>query len=200
MTIYGYIRVSSKAQELTHQKFEIENFVRKEGIKVDEWVEEKISSRKPLNKRKLGELLKKLTNDDILITTEVSRLGRSIFEIMTILQQCLEKECQIWTLKENYRLGSDIQSKVLAVAFSLASELERTLISDRTKASLANLKAQGKKLGRPFSAQSKKLKLSKNTKKVRELLDLGVTQYKIAKILGVHQITIKRFVERMGWA
>lgn len=88
---------------------------------------------------------------------------------------------------------------MLSFAFSISAEIERQLISDRTKASLANIKAQGKKLGRPFSAQSKKLKLSKNTKKVRELLDLGVTQYKIAKILGVHQITVKRFIERMEW-
>ena len=88
---------------------------------------------------------------------------------------------------------------MLSFAFSISAEIERQLISDRTKASLANIKAQGKKLGRPFSAQSKKLKLSQNTKKVRELLDLGVTQYKIAKILGVHQITVKRFIERIGW-
>ena len=87
----------------------------------------------------------------------------------------------------------------MAFAFGVSAEIERSLISQRTKASLASIKAQGKKLGRPFSAQSKKLKLSKNTKKVRELLDLGVTQYKIAKILGVHQITVKRFIDRMGW-
>ena len=197
---YAYLRVSSKTQHLSNQRFEIENFARQEGITIDEWVEEKISSRKPLEKRKLGELLEKLEDGDVLIATEVSRLGRSMLEVMRILETCLNKNCQVWTLKEHYKLGNDIQSKVLSFAFSISAEIERQLISDRTKASLANIKAQGKKLGRPFSAQSKKLKLSKNTKKVRELLDLGVTQYKIAKILGVHQITVKRFIERMGWA
>lgn len=199
MTTYGYLRVSSKTQELAHQRFEIENFAHREGIRIDEWIEEKISSRKALEKRKLSELLNNLQENDILITCEVSRLGRSLLEVMRILEICLNKNCQVWTLKENYRLGNDIQSKVLAFAFGISAEIERKLISDRTKASLANIKAHGKKLGRPFSAQSKKLKLSKNAKRVRKLLNLGLTQYKIAKIIGVHQITVKRFIERMGW-
>lgn len=199
MTTYGYLRVSSKTQELAHQRFEIENFAHKEGIKIDEWIQEKTSSRKALENRKLGDLLNNLKENDMLITCEVSRLGRSLLEVMRILETCLNKSCQVCTIKENYRLGNDIQSKVLAFAFGISAEIERKLISDRTKASLANLKAQGRKLGRPCSSESKKLKLSKNTKKVRNLLDLGVTQYKIAKILGVHQITVKRFIERMGW-
>lgn len=197
--IYAYLRVSNKVQHLSNQRFEVENFARKEGIKIDEWVEEKISSRKPLEKRKLGELLEKLEDGDVLIATEISRLGRSLLEVMRILETCLNKNCQVWTIKENYRLGNDIQSKVMAFAFGISAEIERELISQRTKASLENVKASGKKLGRPFAAQSKKLKLSKNTKKVRELLNLGLTQYRIAKILDVHQITVKRFVERMGW-
>lgn len=197
--IYAYLRVSCNTQCLFHQRFEVENFTHQEGIKINEWVQEKISSRKPLCKRELWKLLEKLDDGDILIATEISRLGRSILEVMRILEMCLNKNCQVWTLKENYRLGNDLQSKILAFAFGVSAEIERSLISQRTKASLASIKAQGKKLGRPFSAQSKKLKLSKNTKKVRELLDLGVTQYKIAKILGVHQITVKRFIERMGW-
>lgn len=200
MTIYAYLRVSSQIQHLSNQKFEIENYTKREGIIIDEWVQEKISSRKPLCKRELWKLLEKLDNGDILIATEISRLGRSMLEVMRILEMCLNKNCQVWTLKEHYRLGNDIQSKVMAFAFGISAEIERELISQRTKASLENVKASGKKLGRPFSAESKKLKLSQYAKKVRELLDLGLTQYKIAKILGVHQITIKRFVERMGWA
>lgn len=165
MTNIGYIRVSSNKQTLEHQRFEIENFALKEGIKIDMWVEEKISSRKALKNRKLGELLDNLQENDVLISCEISRLGRSLLEVMRIFETCLNKNCQVWTLKENYRLGNDIQSKVLAFAFGLAAEIERKLISDRTKSSLANIKAQGKKLGRPFTAESKKLKLSKNSKK-----------------------------------
>ena len=153
MTTIGYIRVSSNKQTLEHQRFEIENFALKNNIKIDTWVEEKISSRKALKNRKLGELLDNLQENDVLISCEISRLGRSLLEVMRILETCLNKNCQVWTLKENYRLGNDIQSKVLAFAFGLAAEIERKLISDRTKSSLANIKAQGKKLGRPFTAE-----------------------------------------------
>ena len=133
----------------------------------------------------------------LLNTSCLSRLGRSLLEVMRILETCLSKNCQVWTLKENYRLGNDIQSKVLAFAFGLAAEIERNLISQRTKSSLANLKASGKTLGRPFSAESKKLKLSKNAKKVQNLLAKGISKSQIAKILGVQRSTLRRFIERM---
>ena len=196
--IYSYLRVSSKVQHLSNQRFEVENFARQEGFIIDEWIEEKISSRKPLEKRKLGELLKKLDDGDILIATEVSRLGRSMLEVMRILETCLNKNCQVWTLKENYRLGNDIQSKVLAFAFGLAAEIERKLISDRTKSSLANIKARGKKLGRPFTAESKKLKLSKNSKKIQKLLDKHLSKSEIARILGVGRGTLRRYLDRQA--
>lgn len=198
MSIIGYIRVSSLKQTLEHQRFEIEQFVKAQGLTVDTWIEEKISSRKALNKRKLGPLLDNLQENDILISCEISRLGRSLLEVMRILETCLAKNCQVWTIKENYRLGNDIQSKVLAFAFGLAAEIERNLISQRTKSSLANLKASGKKLGRPLAAESKKLKLSKNTKRVTNLLSKGVSKSQIAKILGVQRSTLRRFIERMG--
>ena len=113
MAIIGYIKVSSSKQTLEHQRFEIENFARHEGIKIDTWIEETISSRKPLKDRKLGKLLNKLSKGDIVISTEISRLGRNMLEVMGILQTCLEKDCEIITIKENYHLGADIQSKVL---------------------------------------------------------------------------------------
>ena len=197
MRTIGYVRVSSNRQTLQHQRFEIENFARHEGLTIDDWIEEKISSRKALEKRKLGELLNTLEEHDRLITCEISRLGRSLLEVMKILEFCLNKNCEVWTIKENYRLGNDIQSKVLAFAFSLAAEIERNLISQRTKSSLANLKASGKKLGRPFSAESKKLKHSNNGRKVRNCLGKSIAKSQIAKILGVQRSTLRRFIERM---
>lgn len=199
MAIIGYIRVSSNKQTCEHQHYEIEQFANQNNITVDRWVEETISSRKALNKRQLGQLLDELQSGDILIAAEISRLGRSLLEVMRILENCLNKNCQVWTLKEHYRLGNDIQSKVMAFAFGLSAEIERNLISQRTKASLESVRASGKRLGRPFSAQSKKLKLSRNTKKVKELLDMGLTKYRIAKIMGVKQTTVSRFINRMGW-
>lgn len=199
MAVFGYIRVSSNKQTVQHQHFEIEQFAKENNIKIDNWVMETISSRKPLDKRKLGELLNKLHSGDILIAAEISRLGRSLLEVMRILENCLNNDCQVWTIKENYKLGNDIQSKVMAFAFGLSAEIERNLISQRTKASLDSIRATGKKLGRPYSAQSKKLKLSKNTKKIKNWLETGLTKYRIAKNMSVSPSTVNHFIQRMGW-
>lgn len=199
MAVIGYIRVSSKKQTCEHQHYEIEQYAQQNGIKIDRWVEETISSRKPLNKRKLGQLLTELQPNDILIAAEISRLGRSLLEVMRILETCLNKNCCVWTLKEHYRLGNDIQSKVMAFAFGLSAEIERNLISQRTKASLDSIRATGKKIGRPFAAQSKKLKLSRNTQKVKHWLETGLTKYRIAKMMSVSPATVSNFIKRMGW-
>lgn len=197
--IYGYIRVSSQKQTVEHQEYEIKEYAAKNSIKIDTWVEETISSRKALKHRKLGQLLDDLQENDIIIACEISRLGRSLLEVMGILEKCLAKNCQVITIKENYHLGNDIQSQVLAFAFGLSAQIERNLISQRTKMSLDNLKASGKRLGRPFGAESKRLKLSKNAKRVKELLDKGVSKNQIARIMGVQKMTLRRFIARMGW-
>ena len=199
MSVIGYIRVSSNKQTVEHQRFEISQFATANKMEINRWVQETISSRQPLDKRQLGALLKKLKRDDILISCEISRLGRSLLEVMRILEMCMNNGAKVWTIKENYRLGDDIQSKVLAFAFGLAAEIERNLISQRTRASLNNIRATGKKLGRPLSAQSKKLKLTRNMNKIRQLLDAGVSRYKIAQIMHVQPVTMNRFLARMGW-
>lgn len=197
MSIIGYIRVSSNKQTLEHQHFEIAQFAKNQGLKIDVWVEEKISSRKMLEKRRLNTLLNNLQEKDILITCEISRLGRSLLEVMKILETCLNKNCQVWTIKENYRLGNDIQSKVLAFAFGLAAEIERNLISQRTKSSLANIKASGKKLGRPFNSKTQNLKLSKNQQRIQTLLENGTSKAQIAKTFGVQRATLRNFIYRL---
>ncbi len=193
--IYGYCRVSTAHQNEENQHFAIENFAKANNLHIDTWVEEKISSSKKLKERQLGRLLNNLKGGDILITTEISRLGRSLLEVMNILQMCLEKECQIWTLKENFRLGADIQSKVLAFAFGLSAELSKSLLQERVKESLARLKASGKKLGRPVGARSRALKLSKNRNKISKLLAKGVSKNQIAKIMKVSKGTLYKFLE-----
>ena len=191
--IYGYIRVSTEQQNTVNQKHEISTFADKNGLQIDKWVDETISSRKPLKERKLGSLIKKLKKGDILIASELSRLGRNLMEVMGILQKCLENECQVWTLKENYRLGADIQSKVLAFAFSLANEIERQLISDRTRESLKRVKAEGKHIGRPFGSTYRKLKRKHN--KIKELLAKKVSKAEIARLLGCDWNTLHRYIK-----
>ena len=194
--IYGYCRVSTTHQHEENQHFAIEKFCEQNNLAIDVWVEEKISSSKKLKDRQLGTLLNELKSGDILITTEISRLGRSLLEVMGILQTCLEKECQIWTLKENFRLGADIQSKVLAFAFGLSAELSKALLQARIKESLARLKADGKKLGRPMGAKSKSLKLAKNRKRLLHLMDKGLPIAQIARILRVDRGTIYKFLKK----
>ena len=192
--IYGYIRVSTDKQTTENQEFEIQKFCKKENIIVDVWVKETISSTKELEKRKLGKLLNKLKREDIIIASELSRLGRNLLQVMSILHMCMNKDVQVWTIKDNYRLGADIQSKVLAFAFGLSAEIERNLISQRTKEALLRVRSEGKILGRPKGRQSTFVKLSGKESKVKELLEQKISKSAIARILGVHRITVAKFI------
>ncbi len=194
--IYGYIRVSSDKQTVENQRFEIQNFCKSENLKIDGWIEETISGTKNYDKRKLGKLLDKVKSGDLIICAELSRLGRNLFMIMEILNICMSKECQVWTIKDNYRLGEDIQSKVLAFAFGLSAEIERNLISQRTKEALARKKAEGVVLGRPKGRLSAKVKLSGKEKTIQDLLDQGLSKSAIARIFKVHRMTLYSFIKK----
>lgn len=193
--VYGYVRVSTDKQTVENQKFEIETFARKEQCSVDVWIEETISGCKAVDERKLGVLLKQSQKGDILICAEISRLGRNLLMIMGILNQCMKKEIQVWTIKDNYRLGNDISSKVLAFAFSLSAEIERNLISQRTKEALARRKSEGKVLGRPKGRRSKTRKLSGKEQEISLLLDQNVSISSIARQLRVHRFTVSSFIK-----
>ena len=194
--IYGYIRVSSDNQTVENQRFEIMNFCERQKLKINDWIEETISGTKNYDKRQLGKLLKKVDKNDIIICSELSRLGRNLFMIMEILNICMNKECRVWTIKDNYRLGDDIQSKVLAFAFGLSAEIERNLISQRTKEALARKKAEGKILDRPKGRRNnpEKYKLSGKETLIIELLKIGTSQRKIAKLCKVDRNTLARFI------
>ena len=193
--IYGYIRVSSDRQTVENQRFEIERFCKVNNHHIDGWIEETISGTKAYNKRQLGTLLKKVEKDDVIICSELSRLGRNLFMIMEILNICMTKECRVWTIKDNYRLGDDIQSKVLAFAFGLSAEIERNLISQRTKEALARKKAEGVRLGRPKGKTSSKeaYKLYKKEQLIVSLREEGVSFKKIGDILHVNRDTVRKY-------
>jgi DNA invertase Pin-like site-specific DNA recombinase len=194
--IYGYIRVSTDKQTVENQRYEINNFCKKESLLVDKWIEETVSGTVKVENRTLGKLLKKMKKDDIIIASELSRLGRSLFMIMSILNQCMQTEVQVWTIKDNFRLGTDISSKVLAFAFGLSAEIERNLISQRTKEALARKKAEGFILGRRVGCLSSKTKLTGSEEKIRKLLKLDISYSAIARILKVHRLTVSDFAKR----
>jgi len=195
---YGYIRVSTDKQTVENQRFEINHFCKKEEIEINIWIEETISGSKEPEKRKLGKVLDTMKKDDILICAELSRLGRNLLMIMGILNQCMKQEVQVWTIKDNYRLGTDISSKVLAFAFGLSAEIERNLISQRTKEALARKRAEGVILGRPKGRKSSRVKLTGKEAIIQNCLIAGFSKSTIAKKLRVHRITLSKFIRENG--
>ena len=195
---YGYIRVSTDRQTVENQRFEILSFCRKNNLVIDSWIEETISGTIEPDKRNLGKLLKNIKKDDLVICSELSRLGRSLFMIMSILNRLMKKGARVWTIKDNYRLGHDIQSKVLAFAFGLSAEIERNLISQRTKEALERLKKEGVILGRPRGVLGKKSKLDGAELPVSIMLLSGISTNRMAQLYGMHRNTVQLFIDKRG--
>jgi len=196
---YGYIRVSSDRQTVENQRYEIGQFCKREGLKVDGWIEETVSGTKSYTKRRLGKLLRHVRRGDIILCSELSRLGRNLLMIMEILSYCMQRECKVWTIKDGYRLGDDIQSKVLAFAFGLSAEIERNLISMRTREALKRVRAEGTRIGRPPGKRTRleRCTLFKKEKYIRRELNAGLSQRELAKKLRCSRTTLQRFIAKM---
>jgi len=196
--VFAYLRVSTDKQDRKNQRYAVMQFADERKLVVDEWVEETVSTRKGYRERKVGALVESLNKGDTLIISEISRLGRSLMEVMTLLHRLVEAKVRVYTCKERFQLDDSINSKVLAFAFSLAAEIERQMISQRTKEALARKKAEGKKLGRPKGSLSKTTKLSGKEEQIRELLGKGVSKSSVAKVLGVSRGTLYGFIASRG--
>lgn len=194
--IYGYIRVSTDKQTVENQRFEINRFIKKSSLHVDSWIEETISGTVAPDKRNLGRLISKTQKGDIIICSELSRLGRNMFMIMSILNILMENGVIIYTVKERYKLGEDLTSKVLAFAFSISAEIERSLISQRTKEALKRKKAEGVKLGRPKGKLNSKYKLSGCEHKIQTMLNEGYPKNFISKQLNVSSSTLYLYLKK----
>ena len=193
----AYIRASTDKQDLNNQKLEVLEFARKKNLKVDEFVEITISSRKTTKQRRIDDLMQKLVGSDTLIVTELSRLGRSTAEVISLVNELINRNIRVIVIKQNLNiLKHDMNSKIIITLFSLFAELERDMISLRTKEALSAKKAQGIKLGKP-KGTIQKSKFDKDLDRIKELLKLGLSVRKIAKLLGYNNhISLNIYVNK----
>lgn len=194
--IYAYIRVSTDKQTVENQRFEIQNFAQERNLEIDKWISETVSGTKLAKERKLGSLLKKMKKGDTLIITEISRLGRNLMQIMSILNLCMSKETMVLTVKERYELGNNINSQILAFAFGLSAQIERDLISQRTKEGLARRKAEGMQLGREKGSKNTRYKLDSKTTIIQRMLDEGKSKAAICRKIKCTYTTLIKHLKR----
>jgi len=193
--IIGYIRVSTDKQTTENQRFEILKFADEKNIKIDKWVEETVSGRKKYQDRKLGAIIDNIQKEDVIIVSELSRFGRSLMEVMSLLHKLMEKEAKVFTTKEQYELGNNINSQVLAFAFGLSAQIERNMISQRTKEALQRKKSEGMTLGRPRGSLSKITKLTGKDDVILGFLDKKVPVAVMARLLEVNRLTLSNYIK-----
>ena len=196
---YGNIRVSAEAQNTENQKMEIEQFCKRRNISIDKWVEDVISGTKDPYSRNLGKLImENCVEGDTIICTELSRLGRSLLMVMNTLNYFLTNKVSVITIKDNFNLSDDITSKVISFAFGLSAEIERQLISQRTKAALERARKEGKHIGRKKGRKSSSYKLDKFNEIIAEEFLKGKSKNAIARQLGVNWHTVNTQIKRIG--
>ena len=199
--IYGYLRVSSDEQDVNSQKQGVVKFAEAREWKIDEYItDEGVSGGKDPDKRNLGPLLKRLQKDDIVIAAEISRLGRDLYMVMDILHFCMKTGCKIYTVKDNFSLDDNIQSKVLAFAFGLAAEIERQMIRQRTKEGLKLRMKLGVLLGRPIGGKTDPDVMCppEQKEKIIEQFNWGVPERRLAENFNIDRNTLTRWLHRWG--
>ena len=196
MAVVAYLRVSTEKQFLENQREEIIRFAERNGMSIDKWYTETVSGSVSSKERKLSGVLDSMRPGDSLIVTEISRLSRTLLEIMTILNSCIKKEVILYSTKEGYVFQNDINSKVLGFAFGLMAEIERNLISMRTKEALARRKQEGKQLGRKKGDMPKMRILTENKKQLLKERKKGTSCSELARQMGVSRTTMFRFLHQ----
>jgi DNA invertase Pin-like site-specific DNA recombinase len=195
--IYGYVRVSTDKQDCENQKLGVNAKAQQLELTIQKWIEDNgVSGTKEPEDRKLGKLLKTVKKGDTIIISELSRFGRSLYMVMRILEGLSKTEVNVYSHKDNFKLDNSIESKVLAFAFSLAAEIERDMISRRTKEALARKRKDGAVLGRPLGSKSAKRKLDDKGQRIVEYLQKGLSYSAIARMIGVHRLTVCDFIKR----
>lgn len=193
--IYGYLRVSSDKQDVNSQRLGVERYSEEHDLPIGEYItDEGVSGGKDPSKRNLGPLLDKMKEGDVIIASEISRLGRDLYMVMDILHHCMKVGCVIHTVKDHFTLGDDIQSKVLAFAFGLSAEIERQMIRQRTREGIMRRVSLGVLVGRPPGKKNAESHIfsDEDDKKIKQMHEWGVPKKTMAKIFGCHDNTISR--------
>lgn len=192
----GYLRVSTAEQDLEKNKMEILKLAHDKDLGKVQFIEEQVSGKISWRKRKIAQIIEELEKGDHIIISELSRLGRSMLECMEILSISLQKGVNIYAIKGDWKLDGSLQSKIIAMAFSMAAEIERDLISQRTKEALRVRKASGKPLGRPKGTG--KSKLDKFRVEIEDLLNNGSTKRHIAKKYQTSEGNLYHWLKQKG--
>lgn len=192
----AYIRVSTDKQDAENQRLGILELVNRKGLGKVEFVEETVSGRKSWRCRAVAGLIDGLEKGDNLVVSELSRLGRSMLEIMEILSICTNRGLKVYAAKGDWALNGTLQDKILAAVFAIAAEIERDLISRRTKEALATKRAQGIQLGRPRGPGKSKLDPHKD--EIIELLALGIKKKSLAQKLGTSPENLRHWMKMRG--
>jgi DNA invertase Pin-like site-specific DNA recombinase len=197
--ILAYPRTSTDKQDLNHQKLEILEYARQHDLRVDAFVEITISSRKTSKQRRIDEILQLLIDSDTLIVTELSRLGRSTTEVIDLINALIARNVRVIILKQHLDIAQhDMNSKIIVTLFSLFAELERDLVSLRTKEALAAKQRQGITLGKP-KGTIQKSQFDADRDRITELLRLGLSVRKIAKLLGYsNHLALNTYVAKLS--
>ncbi len=196
--IYAYIRVSTAEQSGSSQEYEIRHWAKKQGLSIGKWETEAVSGTIPPAKRKLGRLIRRMKPEDLLVCTEISRLGRNMLMIMSILNDCALRGIRIHTIKDNFDLNNNINSKIIAFAFALAAEIERNLISQRTKEALADRRAAGVTLGRPKGRCKNRDAVVRDLPQIRARIAAGESYPSIAQDYGIHRNTLVNYLNSIA--
>ena len=195
LMIYAYIRVSTETQTFEGQEYEIKNYCSQHGLIVDRWCVEAVSGTCSVEKRSLGNLLRRMKKGDLLLCTEISRLGRNMMMVMAILNTCSSKGVAIHSIKDNFDLSDSINAKIIAFCFALAAEIERNLISQRTREALAAKRLKGIQLGRPPGRSKKRNIYQLKRQEVERWIRSGLKMKEVARRLGIHENTLRRYLK-----
>lgn len=193
--VIAYLRVSTQKQEVENQELAIRRYAESNDMKINQWFRLEVSSRKSTKERRIDELREVLTNGDTLIVSELSRLGRSLSQIVITIDELLDKGVTFIAIKQGMKLNGakDITAKTQIAMFGLLAEIERDLISERTKMGLDAAKAKGRILGRPKGSTSKS-KLDGKEDEIADLLNKGMSKRAIARYLKVAPTTLQNFI------